>query len=149
MTEVNIMFFILAENEKYFKVLDSSDGVVEDISKAKFAFIKDKIKWQDVSNLDSLTQGGSYKTALFTLLKSNIDEFIISMPDYMSFSLEYVTKTGQFRSKDTYLIEKRTKNDWSYMINGRSKSYRSGLSDEEIKQVIGICSPYTLHWERR
>ena len=143
------MFFILAENEKYFKVLDSSDGVVEDISKAKFAFIKDKIKWQDVSNLDSLTQGGSYKTALFTLLKSNIDEFIISMPDYMSFSLEYVTKTGQFRSKDTYLIEKRTKNDWSYMINGRSKSYRSGLSDEEIKQVIGICSPYTLHWERR
>ena len=137
------MFFILAENEKYFKVLDSSDGVVEDISKAKFAFIKNNIKWENVSG----TSG--YRRALFTLLKSNIDEFIISMPDYMSFSLEHVIKTGQFRSKDTYLIEKRAKNDWSYMVNGRSKSYKSGLSDEEIKQVIGICSPYTLHWEKR
>lgn len=143
------MFFILAENEKYFKVLDSSDGVVEDISKAKFAFIKDKIKWENVSDADSLRNGGSYATALFTLLKSNIDEFIISMPDYMSFSLDYVIKTGQFQSKDTYLIEKRAKNDWSYMVNGRSKSYRSGLSDEEIGQVIGVCNPYTLHWERR
>lgn len=143
------MFFILVKNEKYYKVLDSSDGVVEDISKAKFEFIKDKIKWQDVSDLGSITQGGSYKTALFTLLKSNIDEFIISMLDYMPFSLDYVIKTGQFRSKDTYLIEKRAKNDWSYMVNGRSKSYRSGLSDEEIKQVIGMCSPYTLHWEKR
>lgn len=143
------MFFILAENEKYYKVLDSSDGIVEDISKAKFNFIKDKIKWQDVSDAESIQIGSSYKTALFTLLKSNIDEFIISMPDYMSFSLDYVIKTGQFQSKDTYLIEKRTKNDWSYMINGRSKSYRSGLNDEEIKQIIGICNPYTLHWEKR
>ena len=149
MTEGNIMFFILTKNEKYYKVLDSSDGIVEDISKAKFEFIKNKIKWQDVSDLDSLTQGGSYKTALFTLLKSNIDEFIISIPDYMSFSLEHVIKTGQFISKYTYLIEKRAKNDWSYMINGQSKSYRSGLSDEEIRQVIGVCSPYTLHWEKR
>lgn len=143
------MFFILVKNEKYYKVLDSSDGIVEDISKAKFNFIKDKIKWQDVSDAESIQIGSSYKTALFTLLKSNIDEFIISMPDYMSFSLDYVVKTGQFQSKDTYLIEKRTKNDWSYMVNGRSKSYRSGLSDEEIKQIIGICNPYTLHWEKR
>lgn len=143
------MFFILVKNEKYYKVLDSSDGVIEDIIKAKFDFIKSNIKWQDVSDLGSIAQGGSYKTALFTLLKSNIDEFIISMSDYMPFSLEYATKAGQFRIKDTYLFERRAKNDWSYMINGRSKSYRSGLSDEEIKQVIGICSPYTLHWENR
>ena len=143
------MFFILVKNEKYYKVLDSSDGVIEDISKAKFDFIKSNIKWQDVSDLGSIAQGGSYKTALFTLLKSNIDEFIISMLDYMPFSLEYATKAGQFRIKDTYLFERRAKDDWTYMVNGRSKSYRSGLSDEEIKQVIGMCSPYTLHWEKR
>ena len=65
------MFFILVKNEKYYKVLDSSDGVIEDISKAKFDFIKSNIKWQDVSDLGSIAQGGSYKTALFTLLKSN------------------------------------------------------------------------------
>ena len=137
------MFFILAENEKYFKVLDSSDGVVEDISKAKFAFIKDKIKWENVSG----TSG--YKRALFTLLKSNINEFIISMPDCMSFSLNREIVYRWTEKRETYLFEKKAKNNWSYMINGRSKSYKSGLSDEEIKQVIGMCNPYSLYWENR
>lgn len=137
------MFIVVGLSDTDTQVLDTSDGVVESLSKKEVFELSKKVPIQGVPKTSSgeWTSKSIKKVVSILISNNRVKEAITSLPE--GYEIELVlqsrpsSRSGMsFVNNYVYEYGKSGVNNWYKMENHRSKSYRSGYSDKEIIEEI-------------
>lgn len=137
------MFIIVGLSDTNAQVLDTVDGVVESLSKKEVFELSKKVTIQGVPKTSSGEWVSTGIKRVISILVSNnrIKEAIVSLPEGYKIELTLQSRPSSRSSTSfvrnyVYTYGKSDVNSWYKMEHHRSKSYRSGYSDEEVMKEI-------------
>lgn len=137
------MFIVVGLSDTNVQVLDTTDGVVESLSKKEVFELSKKVPIQGVPKVSSEEWTSKSIKKVISILVSNgrVKEAITSLPEGYEIELVLQSRPNSrsgisFVNNYVYEYGKSGANSWYKMENHRSKSYRSGYSDEEIIEEI-------------